>query len=236
MTPNPTASNGEKVEEIQALSQRVADFDRATDFWNTAMIVALILAALAAVAVVGTTVMALRRTKQTGEAQSELSLAKERQLQLALKEKDDKIAEINLARVKIEARLAWRTITDSQRKRIFEVLGEFRRQKFDIDGSNIDPELDSFSGDLRASLAFAGWIPRDSGRWGSMTPYSGVRIIVNSRTPNIPAATALADLLKSPEFGFKDIAIVQGDTDANSPLRVEPGVVGIHPGRKPRQE
>jgi hypothetical protein len=86
-------SKGENVSESQVLTSRILALDRATDWWNTAMIWALVLAALSAIAVVGTTVMALRRAKQVGTAQSELIQLKDNQLALDLGDKNVKIAQ-----------------------------------------------------------------------------------------------------------------------------------------------
>lgn len=79
------------MDEIQALTLRIQRLGQAVDWWNTAMIVALILAALAAVAVVVTTRMALVRAKDLSDAQGELDRAKDRNLQDVLKDKDVEI-------------------------------------------------------------------------------------------------------------------------------------------------
>lgn len=160
-----------------------------------------------------------------------------------LKDKDLKIAEVQkeaederLARVKIEERIAWRTITETQRRKIKDVLSKFKGQAFDIDGSNVDPEMDSFSEEIRDSLGKAGWVPNNVGRWGSATSWTGIQILVNPRTPLVPAATALRDLLISPDFGFKDI-ILGVDAESTGPVPwtpVKPNEVAIHPGRKPQ--
>jgi hypothetical protein len=90
---NAAISEGENVPEIQTLSQRVLALNQATDWWNTAMIWALVFTALSAIAVVGTTVMALKRAKQVGDAQAELIHAKDAKLTLDLGDKDLKIAQ-----------------------------------------------------------------------------------------------------------------------------------------------
>jgi hypothetical protein len=92
-TNSPATSEGENVPEIQALTERVRVLNQATDWWNAAMILALVLAAISAVAVVGTTMMALKRAKQVADAQSELLQAKDKQLALDLGDKDVKIAQ-----------------------------------------------------------------------------------------------------------------------------------------------
>lgn len=88
---SPTTSEGENVSEIQSLTLRIRDLNQAADWWNTAMIWALVLAAISAVAVVVTTRIALIRARQLGSAQSELSQAKDRELAHELKRKDEAI-------------------------------------------------------------------------------------------------------------------------------------------------
>ena len=100
------ASNGEPMQEIQSLILRIQRLDQVVARWNTAMIVALILAALAAVAVVVTTRMALVRAKELADTQAELEKAKDRQLQLDLKSKDERISALDLAATSAKGDLA----------------------------------------------------------------------------------------------------------------------------------
>lgn len=80
---------------IQILADRARDLSPSIDWWNAAMIWALVAAAIAAIAVVVTTRIALQRTKQFADAQAELSKLKEDTLQADLREKDLKIAKAN---------------------------------------------------------------------------------------------------------------------------------------------
>lgn len=79
--------------EIQLLTERVRALNQSTDWWNDKMVWALVLAAVAAIFVVLTTVMALKRAGQMNEAQSELIKAKDRELAVDLGDKGLKIAE-----------------------------------------------------------------------------------------------------------------------------------------------
>jgi len=88
-----TKLEGENVPEIQSLTLRVNALNQSVDWWNTAMVWALVFAALAAVAVVVTTRAPLMRAKELGDVQAELIQAKDRQLTLDLKDKDSKIAQ-----------------------------------------------------------------------------------------------------------------------------------------------
>ena len=78
--------------EIQSLADRITVLTEAVDFWNTAMILSLIGAAVAAAAVVVTTRMSITRTGELAGAQEQLVKAKDAQLARELKEKDEHIA------------------------------------------------------------------------------------------------------------------------------------------------
>jgi hypothetical protein len=86
-------SEVEKVSEIQFLSARAQELSQGVDWWNTAMIWALVFAAIAAIAVVFTTRIALVRAKQLADIQDKLIHIKDGRLSLDLKLKDEKIAE-----------------------------------------------------------------------------------------------------------------------------------------------
>ncbi len=89
---NATKSEAE-VSEIQSLIARAGELSRGADRWNAAMLWALVFTAIAAIAVVLTTRMALRRAKQLSGVQDRIIELKDSQLLLDLKEKDQKIAE-----------------------------------------------------------------------------------------------------------------------------------------------
>ena len=81
------------VSEIQSLIARASELSRGADWWNAAMLWALLFTAMAAIGVVLTTRMALRRAKQLSDVQGRIIELKDSQLLLDLKEKDQKIAE-----------------------------------------------------------------------------------------------------------------------------------------------
>jgi hypothetical protein len=87
------ALEGENVSEIQSLALRVQHLNKSLDWWNAAMVWALVFVAVAAVAVVVTTRIALMRAKQVADAQEQLIQAKDKQLALDLKDRDLMIAE-----------------------------------------------------------------------------------------------------------------------------------------------
>lgn len=89
---NATRSEAE-VSEIQSLIGRAGELGQGADWWNAAMLWALVFTAIAAIAVLFSTRMALRRAKQLSVVQDRIIELKDSQLLLDLKEKDEKIAE-----------------------------------------------------------------------------------------------------------------------------------------------
>jgi len=72
-----TTPEGETMSEIQSLALRAQGLTQSVDWWNTAMIWALVFVAIAAIAVVVTTRLALVRTKQLADTQDQISEIKE---------------------------------------------------------------------------------------------------------------------------------------------------------------
>ena len=79
--------------EWRTLTVQVEVLGKSVDKWNSAMIGALVLTAIAAIAVVVTTRIALSRAQTLADAQARIVAAKDRELSIALKEKDLQIAE-----------------------------------------------------------------------------------------------------------------------------------------------
>jgi hypothetical protein len=104
----PTASRPEveSVSEIQALTTRANELNGSVGWWNSAMIRALVFAAVAAIAVVLTTRVALARAKQLGDVQEALIRAKDAQLAFDLRAKDEKISGLDLDSAKAKQDLA----------------------------------------------------------------------------------------------------------------------------------
>lgn len=88
-----TISGGVNTSDIQALTIRAQVLSQSVDRWNAGMIWALVFAALAVVAVVATTFVALQRAKELGDTQAELLKAKDAQIASDLAEKDVRISE-----------------------------------------------------------------------------------------------------------------------------------------------
>lgn len=166
----PTISEGDKVSDIQSLTDQVRDLNQAVDCWNTATVVALIFAALAALAIVLTTRMGLKRAKQLAAAQGELLQAKDRQLVSDLKEKDTKIADAmksaaeanekaereKLARLKLEKELAPRRLTGEQKTKLVKLL-EKNPGEIAIVSAVVDGESSDFADDFDSAFKLARW-------------------------------------------------------------------------------
>jgi hypothetical protein len=151
-------SEGENVSEIETLVERVRVLGQSVDWWNNKMVWSLGLVAIAAVFVVFTTVMALKRAGQKDDAQSELLGAKDRQLAVDLRDKDVKIAGANLARVKIEESIAWRRLTPQQQSEIGSALRVFGTHSASLwYGGAQDKEAETFALEIASALHGAHW-------------------------------------------------------------------------------
>lgn len=79
--------------EIQSLTVRAQALSQSVDRWNAATIWALVFTALAAIAVLVTTAIALKQAKRLADVQRQLIQSKDIQLALDLKDRDLRIAE-----------------------------------------------------------------------------------------------------------------------------------------------
>jgi hypothetical protein len=114
--------------DIQTLTVRTQDLTASADRWNGAYMIGVGVTVVFAAIVFVVQFRAVRKFRELSASQTALAEAKDKQLQLDLKAKDEAIgvaqkaaADANsvaegerLARVKIEERLAWRTISPAQ--------------------------------------------------------------------------------------------------------------------------
>jgi hypothetical protein len=96
MTNTLTSSRGENVDDIQSLGNQVTHLNSAVDWWNSAIIVMMIIAAIAATGLLVTQFIAFKKAAQLADAQANLSSAKEAKLSGELKDKDRQIADLNV--------------------------------------------------------------------------------------------------------------------------------------------
>jgi hypothetical protein len=94
MMLNATISKGEKVPEIESLTTEVGRLSTSVDSWNTAIIVMMIVAALAATGLVLTQYIAFRKAKTLNDVQTRLARLKESQVERNLKDEELKIEEL----------------------------------------------------------------------------------------------------------------------------------------------
>jgi len=92
--------------EIQVITQRIRDLSQSVDWWNSAMIWGLAVAAIAAVFMVVATRIVVNRTGKLSEQQELLNAAKDRQLQADLKGKDIEIGNLKLRSDTAETQIA----------------------------------------------------------------------------------------------------------------------------------
>jgi hypothetical protein len=184
-TPSATHSEGENMPEIQSLTIRVQSLSHSVDWWNTAMIWGLALAAIAAVFVVIATRIVVSKTGELSTAQDLLSEAKDRDRDVKIAEAQKAAGEAHeraskaderafktekeaarltkeaederMARVKIEERVAWRHLTKEQQSGIAGRLKRFANQWGNIGRVSYDAEITAFATDIAQTLSAAGW-------------------------------------------------------------------------------
>jgi hypothetical protein len=155
---------------IEELTTTVKTLGAAVDRWNSAMTAALVLAALAAIAVVVTTRLALVRARELGDKQTELIKAKDADLADNLKAKDVRIAESErkaaearerteherTARLALQRQLAARRLTGSQKDELSRAL-RGRPDAVAIVSTMLDGEGSDLADDFEAAIRQAGW-------------------------------------------------------------------------------
>lgn len=99
-------SRGESVDDIQALNAEVSRLNGAVDWWNSAIIVMMVVAAVAATGLLVTQYIAFKKAGQLNTAQARLDGAKEAVLTADSKEKDSQIASLRIRAGEAEAGIA----------------------------------------------------------------------------------------------------------------------------------
>jgi hypothetical protein len=163
MINSAIASEGENMSEIQALALRVQGLNQSVDWWNSAMIWALVFAAIAAIAVVVTTRVALARAKQLADVQGELNQAKDAQVALDLRDKDVKIADAlkatedeRMARMQLEGMIQPRAISPAEQKELRGALHRFAGRMVSVRSYALDTEGSRLATIILSVLGAAG--------------------------------------------------------------------------------
>ncbi len=81
------------MDNIQSLTSQIDRLSHSVNWWNSAIIVMMVVAALAATGLVVTQYVAVRKAQQLSTAQSQLDTAKDSQLKINLKDKELRIAD-----------------------------------------------------------------------------------------------------------------------------------------------
>lgn len=148
-----TSSEGAKMPDIKSLVLRVQDLSHSVEFWNTLMIWALVFTAIAAVAVVATTRLVVLRSGQLGEAQEEVSKAKELEMSIALDQAikeaghaneragnlEKEASVLTAKNLQLEATIAPRRLSDKQQKGLAGLVG-FAGRTVEIKSHSLDTE------------------------------------------------------------------------------------------------
>ncbi len=176
--------------EIEALTLRMREIGHQIDFWNNVMLVSLAGAAIAAIIAFVATRIIVTRTGEFTTAQELLSTAKDRQLQLDLKEKDIEIGNLTvrsdtaeggiaraneraakanraaederLARLKLEAQIAPRRLTEAQRKTIADACIPFKQKRVQVVSYMMDTEGFVLSEQIVSALRLSGMTVDDN--------------------------------------------------------------------------
>lgn len=245
MTAPQTNSNGENVPDIQALGLKVQELSGSVDWWNNAIIISLVFAALAAVAVGLSTYVAFKKAAGLAKAQGRLAEAKDYQVQVDLKNKDVEIAVANeraakaqegaaKANLELERIKTPRTISTQDQSEIIVALKPFAGTPYDLSVA-ADSESVAFLKIIHSVLSSAGWTQvAAKGPIGisNSNPLIGITLNVGifieldaGKFPLWGAATdKLVGLLKAKTITAQGNAALTG---------VDPNAVHIMVGKKP---
>jgi hypothetical protein len=210
------------VPDLQSLASRVQNLSSKVDWWNTAIIVALVFTAFAAVAVVVTTNVAFRRAKQLAAAQSSLSSVKEaassetisglqkdatdakatqQRVEIELSKQQERAAIAERALLELQERNKPRRLTNQQQQHIADRLRTFSGQKVNLFAYSGEFEVATLTTDLAGALdgpTGANWIVSVALGTESSRAVSGiiVEVMPNSDSQSQSAAGALVSVLK----------------------------------------
>lgn len=162
---------GVDVSEIQSLSSEVDKLTQSVHFWNTAMIVIMFLAAIAATGLVMAQYRAFKQAQLLAETEAKLSKAKDRDKDFKINElavkaeeltKQNIISSVELEkerkkRLELEARVAWRKITEDQQMQLSSQLSQFHDMEARLEFMAGDLEGEYFASDIAAMLHKSKW-------------------------------------------------------------------------------
>jgi len=212
--------------DIQALTNRVQELSRSVDVWNALMLWGLGFAAFAAAWIGIATRLVILRTGQQAEAQELLNAAKERELQIDLKQKDLSIAalneeseglkqknltlESNLLSLRKETQA--RRLTGEQKATLAKKLWG-PKGNIAVVSPLMDAEASDFANDLEGALKEAGWSTiRIQNR---ITSRFGLSIVVTEGTPHFVEINLLQRALSVIDVPHDFEIFKDGDTSTS---------------------
>ncbi len=220
---NQLIANPNKSAELVQVVTQADRLQASVDNWNTAMIWALVFAALAAVAVVVTTRMAIQRSKQLADVQGSLLRLKDEQLSNDLKEKDLAIATANqaaveameraakankeaeqekLSRLQLQEQFTDRHLTIGQVDALGAVAERHPGTIMKVNRVTASSEAATYSNEIENALRNKGWKVDIAGSFGGDMGARGIEIqYVQGQSPSV--ANDLRDaLLKIEQEAF----------------------------------
>jgi hypothetical protein len=183
--------------ELVQLTSQSDRLQASVDNWNTAMVWALVFAALAAVAVVITTRMAIQRSKQLADVQDSVIRIKDTQLSSDLKEKDlaiatahqaaaeatERAAEANkeaekerLSRLQLQAQFTDRHLTKNQIVALETVAERHPGTIMKVYRVTVSSEAAAYSNEIETVLKSKGWKVDVAGAFGGDMGAGGIQI------------------------------------------------------------
>jgi hypothetical protein len=226
--------------EIQSLTSRIHDLQRAFDFWTTGYVWLVAITVFLAIALFLTQFMSVRRGKELTQAQTELAAVRDRQLTMDLKEKDEKIAEANARAAEsllaLERFKKPRRLSSEQHALLVENLKRFAGTEYDLAAN--DPESLDFALDIERALGDAGWTIRSWTDEGIVTTLPGRSFCVGQIVLNgvdiqmrDPSVSSVRDALVNAltHFGFENVRGSAAKAPTDDPNR---SVIHIMVGTK----
>jgi hypothetical protein len=206
-TDKATISEGEPMPELQSLTLRAQELSRSVAWWNTAMIWALVIAAIAAAAIVVATRKTITKTAELDEVKERIAGIKEadskvqqRTLELAVASQQERAATAEIELVKLRERIKDRHLSGAEQKALTGKLLPFAGQLSMLVTLAGDPEIVGIGNDLIVAIKAAKWnLTTVLGNAPHGEVHNGIVVEVGPDAPKsaIEAANALASAFRS---------------------------------------
>jgi len=169
--------------ELESLMSRASDLTSKVDFWNSAVLWALLITALAASALVVSQRLAFVRAKQLADVQDKINNIKEAnaklvqervETELAMQQQRAATAERSL--LELQERVKLRHLSAEQRKKLIDFLNTpaaaaVAKGPIRVQSLLLDETAQPLALDIKEALAAAGWPSGEIGR--EMIPAGG---------------------------------------------------------------